>query len=83
MLKVTLPQNGRRETGEVGATVKTGGPGGRELGSGSKGHIQFLTVSNVLVTLGKSFCLSVSWFPDLKNDLSVPCKVLCDLCAKK
>lgn len=53
MLKVTLPQNGRIETGEAEATMKTSGPVGRELGLGSKASIQFPTFSNVLGDLGQ------------------------------
>lgn len=56
---------------------------GREMDLESKVSMQLLTVSNVLVTLGSSFCLSSPWFPLLKNDLSVPCEVLGELRAKK
>lgn len=52
-LKVTLPQNGRRETGEVGASMETSGPVGRELDLGSKASSRFLTVSSVLGDLGQ------------------------------
>jgi len=47
MLKATLPQNGRRETGEAGAAMDASSPVGRELGLGSKGSIRFLAISNV------------------------------------
>lgn len=62
-LKVTMPQNGRTETGEVGATTKTSGPVCRELGLGRKASIQFLAVPNMLGDLGQlilSLCTLVS-----------------------
>lgn len=43
--------------------MKTRGPVGRELGSGSKASVQFLTLSNVLGDLGQvilSLCFLVS-----------------------
>lgn len=62
--------------------MRTSGPVGREMGLGSKVSMQLLSLT-CWVTLGSSFCLSVPWFPHLKNDLSVPCEVLGELCAKK
>lgn len=58
-----MPQNGRTETGEVGATMKTSGPVCRELGLGRRASIQILAVSNVLGDLGQlvlSLCSLVS-----------------------
>lgn len=68
---------------EVGVTMRTSGPVGREMDLGAKSACSSRLSLTCWVTLGSSFCLFVPWFPHLKNDLFVPSEVLGELCAKK
>lgn len=57
MLKVILPQNGRRETGETGAAMKTSGQWAESWVWGARPGFGSQLSLICWVTLGNSYCL--------------------------